>query len=244
MTNVIFFRVGWMKRYQGISTGDKLEGGAKHLVENKWGHELFNFKEYNGYFYGYVPPANKRSRSIKLERINSDFKNAEVLHNVLIIWTATKNGGIYIVGWYKHADVYQYQQNDIKGREYNGEVIGYSTKAKMEDVVLLPIEERTYKIPYGKGWSGESHVWYAEEQEEFKEKVKRYVEAYKESKKSTSFIIGKEYVDNPDKQDEQEQNEFIAIEAEKTREEIISDLKGVTPKSPELVEVRGKQYRR
>ena len=88
MTDVIFFRIGWMKRYQCISADDKLEGDAKHLIENKWGHELFNFKEYNGYLYSYVPSANGKNSKITLKKINSAFKNTDVLHDVLVIWMA------------------------------------------------------------------------------------------------------------------------------------------------------------
>lgn len=59
-----------------------------------------------------------------------------------------------------------------------------------------------------------------------------------------AFITGKEYEDISEGQDGLEQDELIDIEAEKTREQIVLDLKSVNPKSPEIVEIRGKEYKR
>lgn len=70
------------------------------------------------------------------------------------------------------------------------------------------------------------------------------LDEYRKLKAIYAFITGKEYEGISESQDEQEQDELIAIESEKTREQIIRDLKGVVPKSPEIVEIRGKQYKR
>jgi hypothetical protein len=158
--NIVFFNIGWMESYQGITPDDSTtEGGGKWVDEHTWGHELFNFKEYNGYFYGFVQTSlhNNISSQIKIERINASFKYSDVINDVLVVWVATnpKRKGNYIVGWYKHADVYRSEQKNIKEREYGGEIVGYYAKAKKEDVVLLIDKRRTYNIPRGKGWLGE-----------------------------------------------------------------------------------------
>ena len=52
---MIFFRTGWMNRYRGLD-GDDIHGGdAFHPGKTASDNEIFNFQEFNGQIYGYVP---------------------------------------------------------------------------------------------------------------------------------------------------------------------------------------------
>jgi hypothetical protein len=75
---IVFFNIGWMDFYKGISN-DKISGGGKYVEIQGWGHEMYNFKEFNSRLFGYVQPKiNKRYNTpciVKLEKIggsNSD----------------------------------------------------------------------------------------------------------------------------------------------------------------------------
>lgn len=39
---VVFFNIGWMKRYQGLD-GDDIQGGGSYVTVNKCGHEVLIF---------------------------------------------------------------------------------------------------------------------------------------------------------------------------------------------------------
>jgi len=98
-TRVLFARIGWMKRYAGPQEGDERPKGGGRYNKKNVGHELFNFAELNGRFYGFARAKNGR---VKLTRIDPDAKKAEKLDDVLVIFVARQ----CIVGWYRNASVY------------------------------------------------------------------------------------------------------------------------------------------
>ncbi len=165
--------------YQGLEGPDtRLSGGGAYVDEHGYGHELFNFKEIDGKVYGYAQP----SGSNNLQRLGASL-NAESVDDVLIIFTAThKNGGTYIVGWYKNAVFFKnYQETQLKERKFKNKYIGYYAIANADDAVLVPPNERFSfpKIPRGiKGGMGQSNVWYADSPEmtDFKEQVLKSIE--------------------------------------------------------------------
>lgn len=65
---MVFLNVGWMKDYKGIAGGDGIQGGGSYVSENKFGHEIFNFSEFNGLMYGYVQPPGY---SINIDRLGA-----------------------------------------------------------------------------------------------------------------------------------------------------------------------------
>ena len=82
------------------------------------------------------------------------------------------------MGWYKDATLFKdYQYSEDLNRNYKDEKIGYNVKAKEEDSILLPIDERVFHIKRGKGWMGQSNIWYADQEsnEDFKNEVFEYI---------------------------------------------------------------------
>lgn len=151
-----------MNNYNGIN-GDSIDrGGAynKHSI----GHEVCNFSEIDGTFYGYVQPTGQ----IKIEKLGAS-KNDPSISGVIVVWTAgPDSGGTVVIGWYKDATVYRDAQK-IKSPtklQQENRLVEYRIKAPANKVVLLPVEQRELIIPRGvTGGIGQSNVWYANKPE-------------------------------------------------------------------------------
>lgn len=160
--HILFCNVGWMIRYQGITSSDKIVGGGAYVHIEKRGHEVCNFLPARGKIYGYVQP---RGSQIKIERIGAS-KNDTKLSDVDVVFTALRPGagGTVVVGWYKNATVYRHSQQVkwiSKTHENNG-VSAHWVSAAAENLVLLPLDQRNIVVPRGKGGMGQSNVWFAD----------------------------------------------------------------------------------
>lgn len=198
--NIIVFRVGWMKNYRG-SHEDGIHSDAKFIQSEEYGHEMYNFLPYEGNMYGFVQPPGKGDyyqQTIRIERLGAD-KHAGSIENILVAWVAPKaEGGIYLVGWYRHATIFREHQKPARhsGRLHGNEVIGYYATAKEKDCVLLPPEERTLSIPKattkGMGGLGQSLVWYAGADKpngrSFREEFLEYVHKFYENEPLVNFV--------------------------------------------------------
>lgn len=180
---ILFANIGWMTHYQGINKSDQIQGGGAYNNENK--HETYNFKVINGYCYGYVEPP--KDTYINLSRIDDSINNELLsIEDVLVVWTATRPdiGGTYIIGWYKHATVFR-QCQSIQSTERQN--YSYNIKSKENDCVLLPIDDRYFRIPRRqRGFIGQSNVWYADSKQQdvidFRVTVLNYIKNYSTEK--------------------------------------------------------------
>jgi len=194
MRKMIFFNIGWMNYYRGITDEDPIEKGGQYIDENGRGYEIWNFLPFNGRMYGYVQPVGKKgdyfSRSINIDKLGAPKQNS--VDNVLSVWLAShrEKGGTWVIGWYENSTVYRkYQEAPIDSNRNFGDStdqFGYWVTAKEEDCVCLPVDERTLQAPRGeKGGIGQSHVWYAQSQEnitiEFRKKVEKLISQYRAS---------------------------------------------------------------
>ena len=179
---IIFLNTGWMDFYKGIA-GDTITGGGKHVDNEGWGGEMFNFEPFESKVYGYVQPKidkkYKNPCTIRLEKIGGS-ETDEKINNVTVVWTAHDpyNGGTYIVGWYKNATLFRYEQSSPKNskRKYKNISLNYYATAKIKDATLLPIDERVVNIRrQKKDWMGQSNVWYADKNPDFIQTVKDYI---------------------------------------------------------------------
>jgi hypothetical protein len=177
---MIFFNVGWMKRYKGIADDDQPQGGGSWVGEHGWDYSMLNFQEFKGRYYGY----GETRGAINVVRLGAE-ESADRLEGVTVVWVSTSPSlGPVIIGWYRNATLLRdYPPPEDSGREYNGEKIGYRTTARVEDCLLLPVERRTFPVPRGKGGMGQANVWYADSPEnaEFRQRVMLYVKSGGES---------------------------------------------------------------
>jgi hypothetical protein len=181
---MVFLRVGWMERYQGLS-GDTITGGGKYVQKTGYGHEMFNFRPFRGKVYGYVRPVSTNVKwanaTIDIDRIGGT-KSGDELDGVLVVWVATDPyGGGHVVGWYKDAMVHRQLQDPPgdPGRMHKGEEFRYYAEAKASDSVCLPVDARVIQVPYGSGGMGNSNVWYADDpakHQAFRREVLRFAE--------------------------------------------------------------------
>lgn len=160
---VLFARVGWMRWYHGVCSDDPKPIGGGAFNKSSLGHERFNFLRIGnrafGYFQPQLQPKNRhRASSIRLEKIKAGFLG-DVLEDVLIIFVATNpmRGGQFVVGWYKSATVYRYEQPSSSKLRKG---VGYFLETEWKDAVLVPEPKREFPIPSGKGGIGTANICY------------------------------------------------------------------------------------
>lgn len=177
---ILFCNIGWMKYYNGQNDKDRLLNGGKWVKENQEGGEIYNFRNLNGYYYGYVGYIE----NMRIERLQGVTRKDTEVEDVLVVWVAKDNKqNNKIVGWYKKATVYRKYKSFYVNN--TGSQVFYKIKANVFDSTLLPISERKFDIPRasvakdGVGM-GQSNIWYADEEksELFVKEVIDYIEGY------------------------------------------------------------------
>ena len=167
----LFCHIGWMKRYEGQTEDDQLQGGGSYVVNQKTGHEVCNFASVRGRKYGYVQVGKERNGhyqegEINLERLGATNSQDE-LAGVTVIWTATdiERKRRKVVGWYENATIFRRFQRFEKpaALQMANSVIGYWVSAPADSCVLLAEDARTHEVPRMKaGFPGISPIWYAD----------------------------------------------------------------------------------
>ncbi|MBR0452277.1 MAG: hypothetical protein IJI78_09825 [Oscillospiraceae bacterium] len=99
---IIICNVGWMNSYNG-STYERPRGGGSYNKTNI-GHELNNFTNYYGTYYGY---ARAPKESIDIVRNLQASRISTYVDGVTVIWHARH----YMVGYYKNARAYRKLQH-------------------------------------------------------------------------------------------------------------------------------------
>jgi Domain of unknown function (DUF3883) len=169
---VLFARLGSMTYYAGPQEGDEKPKGGFSFSKEHVGHEVFNFANFKGRVYGYVPV--KKKKSINLKRIDPLAGHGDALDDVLVIFIA----GQAVIGWYDGASVYREAKDyptavskDIEKRlslfgTKNFKFVGYNFEVAIEKAILIPTHERVFVVPGPvKGGFGMSNVCYRYQQD-------------------------------------------------------------------------------
>jgi hypothetical protein len=180
-TNILICRIAWMTSYQGREK-KKPHSGAAYVRKHGFGHEAYNFLDCNGRVYGYVEhPGN-----MNLGRLGAQ-RGALQQDAVTVVWTAPDPvaGGVYVVGWYQNATVHRELQSDpndqrrIDMTDPQKSLCDWWVTANFKDALLLQTDERTLRVPPGKGFIGRSMVTYLDlntaEQESFRQQLLNYI---------------------------------------------------------------------
>lgn len=182
---MLFCNIAYMKNYSGTIEDDKPYNGGKYVLETGDCLEKYNFmKCSDGKVRGFVETKYrdgyqnmKEPQMLHIENIDSRFKDKEEIDNVNVIFCASKERNLtVIVGFYNKATVYR-NRRVYEGREYNIE-------CDFEDTLLIPIDERTMKVPRAKNEDfgfGQANLWYANEEnsKQFKNKILKYIKSAK-----------------------------------------------------------------
>jgi hypothetical protein len=168
---IIFLRVAWMDKYQGVNDKDIPKGAGSYVTEHEDGGEVYNFKKINGNYYGYARV--QKGRNINLSNLGAP-KGSTEIKGVTVIFFATNPilKSQYIVGWYKNATLY----NNLfpKPLSNRGNWQQYLTKCKVDDGFLLEIGKRNWEVI----GPGQTNIWYPQKyltKNELKE-LHRYIE--------------------------------------------------------------------
>lgn len=188
MMPVVFNTLTEMKEYCGPEAN--LSGGGKFVENHGWGHELFNFKEDDGHYYGYTTPWGEMNIKRISGAINSDVLG-EYVDNVLVVFTGSRPGiGRIIVGWYKNARVYSKSVDDnresrILKLDSGIQHIKYNVVCDASNALLIAYEDRSFVVPQARMTDdgvgvGHHNTWYADKPKDlaFKEKVIEYIHTY------------------------------------------------------------------
>ncbi len=170
---ILYCRVGYMESYNGILNDTITNGGSYN--KNNVGHEIYNFQNNEGVYYGYV---QSKSNTINLKRIDSQINDdAEFIDDVLVVWVATKEKiGKCIVGWYESAKVFkkiQYIPQKIIDNRIKSDYSNYNEYQVYSNSVTLVLPDRRTEKIIG---MGESNVWYGNEETNIQ--VLKYIENY------------------------------------------------------------------
>ncbi len=182
---LLIFRIGWMDTYQGV---DEIHGGGAHVIEHGEGGEMWNFREEGGRYYGYVMTIH--FAGVDLSRILPDEKwedgdESSDIDIVFISKSPDPNIGQVVIGWYKNATVFHKEYRKRRGSKKQGDWdhIEYLCEVPAENGTLLNVSDRTFQIPRGKGFPGQSNVWYGNDNNpetiQFKRNLRTYINADK-----------------------------------------------------------------
>ncbi|MDB5541249.1 MAG: hypothetical protein JWQ89_2976 [Devosia sp.] len=166
MADIIVFHTAWMDKYDG-DRASLSAGGFKFAVEHGYGHEMYNFRDIDGQYYGYVPPTG----TLHFEDHFPVPKKTEVLEGVTVVWTAPhpEQGGRAVVGIWRDAKVYRYDQEPTgapaRRRKIGTEIAGYRCTAEAANCVLLPPDARPIFVLArqrrgSESWPGQQKVFY------------------------------------------------------------------------------------
>ena len=196
---ILFCNIAWMKWYKGYRNNDIPVNGGSYVKQTRQGEENDNFwpvvnasptiewddgtvvsLPQGDICMGFVETGhtNGKSRQLCIEKIQdcAGYKNAPYVDDVLVIFCATRVGDKHpvVVGWYNHAMVLR---NYVEYGMEDGSVLWKNIICKAEDAVLLPVNERKWRVPRAtkeKYGFGRSNIWYADYSQS--EKVKPWVE--------------------------------------------------------------------
>lgn len=166
---IVYFRVGWMKNYNGLYK-DSIQHGGSYNKDNI-GHEIYNFQNIDNKYYGFVQVIH--GGSINIARIGEPTTD-KYIEDVLVVFVA-KDGynGQKIVGWYLNSTVFKdrmyLKDEQLVNREYK-HINEY--RAVSKQAVLLDVKDRTFII----NGLGQSNIWYGDNDTNLK--VYKYIYNY------------------------------------------------------------------
>ena len=192
MKPIIFARITSMKYYKGVTEDDRPLNGGSYVKENNDAHESHNFMpiefdDGSTDCIGYVQLVGGGEK-LHIENIYGckSRKKEDFVDDVIVVFVATRDGSMRVVGFYKNAEVYRDWCECIVNEGTPDEYIQcYYFRANKEDCVLIPEHDRyitgDWYVPmsgkhgYDFGF-GHANVWFAGSKTDNPKEIE-YVEA-------------------------------------------------------------------
>ena len=172
--NIMYCNIGEMESYNGTAN-DSIHGGGSYN-DDHIGHEVNNFTNHNGSFWGFVQSKND---TINIAEHFDCSQNAEYVDDVLVVWVIRKR---YIVGFYKNARVYKKKQ--FLPDSFLSERVYLDYNITSNEAIIIPRFERTFEIDYP---SVARNTWFGEE--DTNKKVENYLSSYLTARKASIEAI-------------------------------------------------------
>ncbi len=239
IANIVWNEFGWRKIYVNSRSG------FKYARENP-GHESLNF-EFN------KEGLDDETNIHGFIQFSAGHPNNLNEHAVILFYSKnleTSEGEI--VGIYGDAKILQ-NEKKTKWEGFENDELISNVVAKKELSLLFPIPLKSGIYSQGARLVPQANFTYKDEKiagkiiiDEIRELKKSGVksEDYKKLIKIYEFITGSEYSEEEIDDNQKEQEELLPIVKDLQRTQIIKELEEITPRVPELVEFRGKQYKR
>lgn len=194
---ILFCNIAYMKSYDSSLFEEIPVNGGSYVTQTNDAYEKNNFHVHeDGFVRGFVETkyvdgafgGQKNPKQLRIENIDSQFKNQNSIDNVLVVFCAHSPmvNKTVIVGWYKNAIV-------LRNREiYNNQQYNLITDYK--NAILLKEHDRTFEVPRAAQHKdnlglGQANVWYANKPEhsDFVNNVLKYIDSttLKESNRNT-----------------------------------------------------------
>jgi tetratricopeptide (TPR) repeat protein len=212
-----------MKDYKGLEE-DSIRGGGDWVTEHGYGNEMLNFLPINEKVCGFVrPPAIVSDAKINLDRI-ANLNVGDKLTGVTVVWFSYRPRiSQVIVGWYRNANAYRNWQsysddrNVVIDKMFGTRIVtSYFFMTKEENAILLPIEDRRFRIPREKYFTGQSNTWYADADystvRKYVGEVLEYIENYTPGYRTKSKYFIKEPLPIPTAKSDLEEEDNIRIQ--------------------------------
>jgi putative restriction endonuclease len=239
IANIVWNRFGWRNIYVNPRSG------FRYARENP-GHESLNF-EFNK--KGLDDETNVHG----FIQFSVGYPTNLDEHAIILFYSKnleTSEGEI--VGIYGDAKILQNEKR-TKWKGFENDELISNVVAKKELSLLFPIPLKSEIYSQGARLVPQANFTYKDEKiaekiiiDEIRELKKSGIklEDYKKLIKLYEFITGSEYSEKEIDDNEKEQEELLPIVKDLQRTQITKELKEITPQIPELVEFRGKQYKR
>ena len=156
----VFARIGWMEAYAGPKQGDERPVGGGSWNDTKLGHEVNNFLDVGGKFYGYFEPGLKTGE-LNLRRVGP-LSGPGFVDGVTVVFLAPKGGtgSLVVVGWYENARLYSdTRDHPVPVPEVEGH--SYICETAASNGHLLPVQERVWSGATGRGGFGQRNFCYS-----------------------------------------------------------------------------------
>lgn len=167
---ILFCNIAYMQYYDYELIEENPRHGGKYVDVTNDAYEKNNFHICeDGKLRGFVETTyidtyegQKKPKNIRIENIDSKYKNQDKISNVTVVFCAHSDTlkKSVIVGWYKNATVYR-KREIYKDRQYN-------LICNSEDGYLIEEQFRCFGVPRATDSScgfGRANIWYAKEKE-------------------------------------------------------------------------------
>jgi predicted restriction endonuclease len=164
--NIIYCNVGEMNEYNGVAN-DSIQGGGSYN-SNHIGHEVNNFTNHNGTYYGFVQATNN---TIDISANFDAPRTVDYADNILVVWIIKQKT---VVGYYKNSKVFRKLQSAPDYITVNRKYDDYNIITN--HAVLIPKEKRTFSIL---NHQSRNNVWYGDD--ENNQRILEYIDQYESS---------------------------------------------------------------